>query len=327
MPRFHRVLFASSLLSAVWSLNGCSTPPANPADLRSASPANHAELARLYAEDQADRRPSPGQTIDWTVVGPRDTARIARAKALYQEHALQTGADYYHAALLLQHGSTAEDYLLAHELCVVALSRGEGRAKWLAAATEDRFLLAIDRPQRFGTQFISEGGAPFRLDRTDEGVTDALRRALDVPPLPLGAVRSVPPLPALSAPTPPDAPVTSAPERNADLIGHWVGKAPDDAPLEFVFAPPAKVTWTIGGIALVAKYALRKATADLHEIDLFDFESEEFGGVRFAGITKIDGKQMTLEFTRSNSGKPAPGFASARPTSFSADAVSFSRVD
>ena len=42
----------------------------------------------------------------------------------------------------------------------------------------------IGRAQRFGTQYRSTGpNKPCRLYRTEEGVTDALRRALDVPTL------------------------------------------------------------------------------------------------------------------------------------------------
>jgi hypothetical protein len=142
------------------------------------------ELARLYKEDQADRTPAPGKVIDWSVVLPRDRARLARVKELYTDGKLQTGPDYYRSAMVLQHGETPEDYLLAHELCVVAISRGDGRSKWLAAASEDRFLMNIGRPQRFGTQYNAEGpNAPYRLYKTDSGVTDQLRRAFDAPSL------------------------------------------------------------------------------------------------------------------------------------------------
>jgi len=66
----------------------------------------------------------------------------------------------------------------------VAISKGNSEAKWLAAASEDRFLMNIDRPQRFGTQFRSEGvNAPVKLYKMDSGVTDELRRALNVPSL------------------------------------------------------------------------------------------------------------------------------------------------
>jgi hypothetical protein len=40
-----------------------------------------------------------------------------------------------------------------------------------------------DRPQRFGTQFRSEGGGPMRLYPVGDGVTDELRRRMGVPPL------------------------------------------------------------------------------------------------------------------------------------------------
>lgn len=141
------------------------------------------ELARLYREDQADRTSKDGKPIDWNSIDARDKAREKRVKELYANNQLVTGGDYYHIAMVLQHADQPEDYLLAHELCVVAISKGDGRAKWLAAASEDRFLMEIGRPQRFATQFSSIGNSPMRLYQTDQGVTDELRRALNVPTL------------------------------------------------------------------------------------------------------------------------------------------------
>ena len=141
------------------------------------------ELSRLCVEDQADRTLDPRQ-IDWTVVSTRDRARRARAKELYNQNRLQTGTDFFNAALILQHGDLPEDFLLAHELCVVAIIKGKSQAKSLAAATEDRFLMNIGRPQRFGTQYRSDpANAPMKLYPVDPNVTDALRRALNVPTL------------------------------------------------------------------------------------------------------------------------------------------------
>jgi hypothetical protein len=141
------------------------------------------ELANLYRDDQSDRQTPPGKTIDWNSVGPRDKARQARVKELYQSDQLFTGNDLFHAAMVLQHGEAPEDFLLCHELCVAAIIKGNKDARWLAAASEDRFLMNIGRPQRFGTQFRSIGNAPMTLYQTDGGVTDALRRALGVPTL------------------------------------------------------------------------------------------------------------------------------------------------
>lgn len=144
------------------------------------------ELARLFKEDQDDRAPleKEGKPIDWSVVAKRDEARLARVKELYAANRLRTGADFYHAAMVLQHAQVAEDFLLAHELCVAAIGKGEERAKWLAAASQDRYLMNIGRPQRFGTQYRTDGpGTAWYLYQTDAGVTDELRKTFNVPPL------------------------------------------------------------------------------------------------------------------------------------------------
>jgi len=43
--------------------------------------------------------------------------------------------------------------------------------------------MEIGRPQRFGTQFVSQNSGPFQLYTVDTGVTDELRRLMDVPSL------------------------------------------------------------------------------------------------------------------------------------------------
>ena len=142
------------------------------------------ELKRMFEEDQADRKPPSGKGVDWAFVGPRDEAREIRVKEMVASGALQTGADFYHAAMILHHAQTPDDYLLAHDLCIVAISKGEERAKWLSAASMDRFLVSVGRPQRFGTQFGgSRPGAPIKLRPVDPSVPDNLRRAFNVPPL------------------------------------------------------------------------------------------------------------------------------------------------
>jgi len=150
------------------------------------------EVARMYAEDQSDRQPKDGKPIDWNVAGPRDEARQKRVMELYTADALKTGKDYFLAGMIFQHGEKPEDYLLCHELCVAAVFKS-GRnekpswlptAKWLAAASEDRFLLSIGRAQRFGTQFTADQpNSLWHLDKMEEGISDALRKAWEVPTL------------------------------------------------------------------------------------------------------------------------------------------------
>jgi hypothetical protein len=86
--------------------------------------------------------------------------------------------------LILQHSSEADDYLLAHEMCMAAVAKSEMDARWLAAATEDRFLMKIGRKQRFGTQYEpADEPGKFRLAPTDPQVTDDLRAVLGTPSL------------------------------------------------------------------------------------------------------------------------------------------------
>lgn len=138
------------------------------------------ELKRLHDDDQADRTPPKGKEIDWAIVGPRDKSRLKRVKELLARNLLQTGNDYYRAALVLQHGEEPEDFLLSHEFCVIAMAKGKNDedTRWLAASSEDRFLMNIGRPQRFATQFRSEGNGPIQLYHVGPGVTDEMRRIM-----------------------------------------------------------------------------------------------------------------------------------------------------
>ena len=173
-------MFRSLAIAAALVLGSSAIGAATP-------PQDNAELAKLFTDDQADRTPPAGKmmpNVDWDVVTRRDRAREKRVKELIGADALTTGADYYHAAMVLQHAPAPDDYLLAHDLCVVAIARGEERAKWLEAASLDRFLTNIGRAQRFGTQFQSKDlDHPVTLMATDPSVPDSLRRALNVPTL------------------------------------------------------------------------------------------------------------------------------------------------
>jgi hypothetical protein len=144
------------------------------------SPKDNQELKSLCAQDQSDRTAPKGESIDWAFVGPRDKARLKRVKELYTQNLLKTANDYDCAATVLQHGQVPEDFLLAHEFWVVAISMGKNDRETLslAAASEDRFLMNIGRPQRFGTQLRSVDNGPIMLYPVDGGVTDELRRLM-----------------------------------------------------------------------------------------------------------------------------------------------------
>ncbi|HEX8193442.1 MAG TPA: hypothetical protein VF552_11140 [Allosphingosinicella sp.] len=141
---------------------------------------SNAEIAAMFEVDQAARR-SPAQ-IDWTLLTREDEARRRRARVLLDSGALQSADDFYHAAFIFQHGEQPDDYLLAHSLAMAAVARGRPGASWIAAATLDRYLQNIGRPQIFGTQFSTPPGQPTTQAPYDPAlVSDALRSALGVP--------------------------------------------------------------------------------------------------------------------------------------------------
>jgi hypothetical protein len=97
---------------------------------------------------------------------------------------LHTGNDFERAAFVFQHGETPDDYLLAHTLAMVAVARGDGSAIWIAAATLDRYLQSVNRPQIYGTQFKFKSGGHVTQNSYDRQlIPDALRRDLGVPSL------------------------------------------------------------------------------------------------------------------------------------------------
>jgi len=174
------VLLLGGLVLAIVA-SGVATMSLPPGPPRSAV---NDELRRLYEEDQADRARADGGAIGPEAVTARDRERERRVKAILARERLTTGADYYHAAVILQHAGEPPDSMLAHELAMVSLALGDQRARWLAAATLDRYLMKSGRAQRWGTQYRDTPGEPAETPYSVEpGVTDTMREVMDVPSL------------------------------------------------------------------------------------------------------------------------------------------------
>jgi hypothetical protein len=142
------------------------------------------ELAELYQSDQADRLDIQQLTPEQlTEVAARDEQRRARVTEIVLQGQLDSAEDYFHAAMVLQHGKTPDEHLLAHELATVAGFKDHQIGKWLSAATLDRFLESLDRPQRFGTQYRQETNGTWTLEPLDRSLPDAIRAQYGVPPL------------------------------------------------------------------------------------------------------------------------------------------------
>jgi hypothetical protein len=149
---------------------------------RPPAPPSNVELAALFEADQAPRT-NQDATVDWSVIGEQDRARRARTRELLDSGQINSADDYWRAAFIFQHGDRPEDYLLAHSLAVAAIGLGRQDATWIAAATMDRYLHSIGKPQIYGTQFQLRDAETTQGDFNRELLPDQVRRSSNVPTL------------------------------------------------------------------------------------------------------------------------------------------------
>lgn len=136
-------------------------------------------IAALFAADQAARQ-LPG--TDPQKLDSADMERRIEVLEYLQNGETFSSRDLVYAAYIFQHGACPEHYQLANRLAQVPLDAGEPEARWLYAATLDRYLMSLGEPQKFGTQYTWIDGA-FQLYPVDPATTDAERAQYDVPPL------------------------------------------------------------------------------------------------------------------------------------------------
>ena len=144
-------------------LIGILIAPASNAQTEQSRPETAKSIDQMFLDDQAEvpaGKPGGGAPITEEEFNERGEGRRLRIRAMLAKGEVQTGEDFHDAALLFQHGEDADDYLLAHILAVEAVIKGDDRSKWLAAATLDRYLQFINKPQVFGTQYPLDSNAP-----------------------------------------------------------------------------------------------------------------------------------------------------------------------
>jgi hypothetical protein len=135
-------------------------PTANTQNQPKVSPAIH----QLFIEDQEE---SPGAANGMSKLteeeyNARLKVRESKVKALLAAGELETGEDFNEAAFIFNHGNNPDDCLFAHVLAMEAVLKGSNGAKWTEAATLDRYLQSIGRPQVFGTQYPLDPKLPHR---------------------------------------------------------------------------------------------------------------------------------------------------------------------
>jgi tetratricopeptide (TPR) repeat protein len=115
---------------------------------------DNTELKQMHDADQAARMQQP---IDWSVLVKQDSLRRVRTYQLLDSGKVTTGKDYYHAAMIFQHGVFGDttSSAMAVKLMRKALEKDSSVNRWLLAAAIDRNLMYSGRPQIYGTQYTA----------------------------------------------------------------------------------------------------------------------------------------------------------------------------
>ena len=139
---------------------------------------NH-ELHQIYQQDQSERQM---ENIDWEVLLTKDSLRQFRVLELLDSNKVRTSKDYYHAAMIFQHGMDTIASGLAVKFMRTSLELDSSANKWLLAAAIDRDLMRREKPQIYGTQYVKMGKDAdwelYKLDSTK--ITDAERKEFNV---------------------------------------------------------------------------------------------------------------------------------------------------
>ena len=134
------------------------------------------ELVVLYEADKQERIDQPRvNTTEYKAIRARDMERRGRVMEIVAAKGLHTAEDYYDAAHIMNHGDTPEDAKNAHRLALRSSELGYRPARWLAAASYDRW-------QMYGTNCVYDGQKDQLWD-VDPDTTDEERAEWDIPPL------------------------------------------------------------------------------------------------------------------------------------------------
>lgn len=116
-------------------------------------------IHQLFVEDGEDARNGVAKFSEEELT-ERGKARETKVRALLAAGELKTGEDFHEAAFIFQHMDDSEHCLFAHVLAMEAVLKGSDEAKWIEAATLDRYLQSIGQPQVFGTQYPLDPNLP-----------------------------------------------------------------------------------------------------------------------------------------------------------------------
>ncbi len=137
-------------------------------------------IKKLFEEDQLAR--AGEETLIPEDRMKSDYQRRVEVMRYLEMGVVNNAESLYFAAVIFQHGNCSEHYKLANELAKRSMENNFHPARWLFAATLDRYLLSVGKLQKYGTQYLEMNGT-WELQNYDLTTTDAERALFDVKPL------------------------------------------------------------------------------------------------------------------------------------------------
>ncbi len=181
------------------------------------------ELKKLYDDDLHEHAHAPRHgTAEYRAMRELDHQRRMQVNNLMTAGTLKSAEDYFHAARIFQHGDTPDDAWMAHQLSFQSAQLGYRPARWMAAAAYDRWLMYQGKPQKYGTQYVSDGKRQ-RLWDVEPDTTDLQRAEWDVPSL-ADQIRKAEEATRID---PPGPIVEDAPQWLKDAIQRWLSEESD----------------------------------------------------------------------------------------------------
>lgn len=111
------------------------------------------KLEETFQADQQDRDRIYDTQESVDELKQADRKRRQTVTVMMELGEVKTKNDLYHAAVIFQHGDDSQDFLTAHRLATLSAIDGHRTARWLLAASLDRYLMSIQQGQVYGTQF------------------------------------------------------------------------------------------------------------------------------------------------------------------------------
>jgi hypothetical protein len=141
------------------------------------------KLLGIFNDDQKDRH-NPMIRNNASLLTKNDRERRRVVQGLISIGKLVSAEDYYHAAMIFQHGGSILDSVKAVRFSKISHELGYKKALAFYATCLDRLLLKRGKKQKFGTQsWKKDARSTWVLSPVDSRTTDKERKQYDIAPL------------------------------------------------------------------------------------------------------------------------------------------------